>query len=35
VIVMIGGRILAEGEPAEIAADPRGREVYLGRARRA
>jgi branched-chain amino acid transport system ATP-binding protein len=33
IIVMVGGRILAEGEPAEIAADPRVREVYLGRAR--
>jgi branched-chain amino acid transport system ATP-binding protein len=34
VIVMVGGRILTEGTPAEIAADPRVREVYLG-ARRA
>jgi branched-chain amino acid transport system ATP-binding protein len=34
VIVMVGGRLLLEGEPAEIAADPRVREVYLGRARR-
>jgi branched-chain amino acid transport system ATP-binding protein len=33
VIVMVGGRILVEGEPAEIAADPRVREVYLGRGR--
>jgi branched-chain amino acid transport system ATP-binding protein len=35
VIVMVGGRILVEGEPAEIADDPRVREVYLGRAGRA
>jgi len=33
VIVMVGGRLLIEGTPAEIAADPRVREVYLGRAR--
>ena len=33
VIVMVGGRILVEGEPAEIAADPWVRTVYLGRAR--
>jgi branched-chain amino acid transport system ATP-binding protein len=32
VIVMVGGRILVEGTPAEIAADARVREVYLGRA---
>ena len=32
VIVMVGGRILVEGAPAEIAADERVREVYLGRA---
>ena len=31
VIVMVGGRLLLEGGPAEIAADPRVREVYLGR----
>jgi branched-chain amino acid transport system ATP-binding protein len=30
VIVMVGGRLLLEGTPAEIAADPRVREVYLG-----
>jgi branched-chain amino acid transport system ATP-binding protein len=33
VIVMVGGRLLLEGSPAEIAADPRVREVYLGRSR--
>jgi branched-chain amino acid transport system ATP-binding protein len=31
VIVMVGGRLLLEGSPAEIAADPLVREVYLGR----
>jgi branched-chain amino acid transport system ATP-binding protein len=30
IIVMVGGRILVEGSPDEIAADPRVREVYLG-----
>jgi branched-chain amino acid transport system ATP-binding protein len=30
VIVMVGGQILVEGTPSEIAADPRVREVYLG-----
>jgi ABC-type branched-subunit amino acid transport system ATPase component len=33
IIVMVSGRILLEGTPAEIAADPRVREVYLGKAR--
>jgi ABC-type branched-subunit amino acid transport system ATPase component len=33
IIVMVGGRILVEGAPDEIAADPRVREVYLGSAR--
>lgn len=31
VIVMVGGRVLLEGSPPEIAADPRVREVYLGK----
>jgi len=35
IIVMVGGRILAEGTPDEIAADPRVREVYLGQKRHA
>ena len=30
IIVMVGGRVLVEGAPDEIAADPRVREVYLG-----
>ncbi|MGA7485758.1 MAG: ABC transporter ATP-binding protein [Xanthobacteraceae bacterium] len=33
IIVMVGGRILMEGTPKEIAADVRVREVYLGGAR--
>jgi len=33
IIVMVGGRILLEGTPDEIAADPRVREVYLGTSR--
>jgi branched-chain amino acid transport system ATP-binding protein len=30
IIVMVGGAIFAQGSPAEIAADPGVREVYLG-----
>ena len=32
IIVMVGGRILVEGAPNEIARDERVREVYLGKA---
>ncbi|MFM9885112.1 MAG: ABC transporter ATP-binding protein [Burkholderiales bacterium] len=32
IIVMVSGRILVEGSPAEIAENPRVREVYLGEA---
>jgi branched-chain amino acid transport system ATP-binding protein len=35
VIVMVSGRVLLEGPPHEIAADPQVRAVYLGRAMRA
>jgi branched-chain amino acid transport system ATP-binding protein len=34
IIVMVGGRILVHGTPQEIGADPRVREVYLGKGRR-
>jgi len=34
ILVMVGGRILVEGAPDEIAADPRVREVYLGKSHR-
>ena len=33
IIVMVGGRILVEGTPKDIAGDARVREVYLGRTR--
>ena len=32
ITVLVGGRVLTEGAPAEIAVDPRVREVYLGEA---
>jgi branched-chain amino acid transport system ATP-binding protein len=31
IIVMVGGRVLVEGTPSEIASDARVREVYLGK----
>jgi len=33
IIVMVGGSVLVDGTPEEIAADPRVREVYLGKKR--
>jgi branched-chain amino acid transport system ATP-binding protein len=32
ITVLVGGTVLTEGTPSEIAADPRVREVYLGEA---
>ena len=29
---MVGGRVLVEGSPQEIASDPQVRAVYLGKA---
>jgi len=34
IVVLVGGSVLLEGPPAEIAADPRVRAVYLGEAHR-
>ena len=33
ITVLVGGKVLTEGTPTEIAADPRVKEVYLGEAR--
>ena len=33
IIVLVGGSVFTQGSPAEIAADPRVREVYLGKRR--
>jgi branched-chain amino acid transport system ATP-binding protein len=30
ITVLVAGRVLMEGSPAEVAEDPRVREVYLG-----
>ncbi|HEY2418791.1 MAG TPA: ATP-binding cassette domain-containing protein, partial [Steroidobacteraceae bacterium] len=35
IIVLVGGAIFTEGSPAEIAADPGVREVYLGKRKHA
>ena len=33
ILVMVGGRVMVQGAPQEIASDPRVREVYLGKTR--
>ena len=30
IVVLVAGRILTEGSPAEISRDPKVRELYLG-----
>ena len=35
ITVLVGGAVLTEGSPEQIAADPRVREVYLGEAQHA
>ena len=35
ITVLVQGRVLVEGPPADIGADPRVREVYLGERARA
>jgi branched-chain amino acid transport system ATP-binding protein len=32
ITVLVGGKVLTEGAPSEIASDPRVKEVYLGEA---
>jgi branched-chain amino acid transport system ATP-binding protein len=35
ITVLVGGRVLTEAAPAEIARDPQVKEVYLGEAQHA
>ncbi len=35
ITVLVAGKVLTEGPPSEIAADPRVKEVYLGEAQHA